>query len=91
MGRARHRLDDGLDFGAGRDGPAIRPDVGAALASADSIECEVEIEWPDGSKELYTGRFHVESLEIGSPEGQRVTSNVSMQSDGPVEYERVPA
>ncbi|WP_257154248.1 phage tail protein [Paracoccus pantotrophus] len=63
----------------------------AALASADSIECEVEIEWPDGSKELYTGRFHVESLEIGSPEGQRVTSNVSMQSDGPVEYERVPA
>lgn len=56
----------------------------AALASNESIECEVEIEWPDGAKEIYTGAYHVESLELGAPNGQRVTANVTMQSDGPV-------
>lgn len=63
----------------------------AALANPESIECEVEVEWPDGSSDLYTGRFHVESLELGSPSGQRVTANIGMQSDGPIVHTRTAA
>ncbi|HBS99657.1 MAG TPA: hypothetical protein DEB47_07270 [Citreicella sp.] len=60
----------------------------AALASSDSIECEVEFEYPDGDSDVYTGAFHLESFETASTKGERVTVSVSMQSDGPIAYER---
>lgn len=59
-----------------------------ALASTDSIETEVEIVWPDGASDIYTGKFHVESFEVGATLGERVNVTVSMQSDGPITYAR---
>lgn len=52
-----------------------------AFESADSVAAKVEIEFP-AKTITYTGRMHVESLELGAPNGRRVTNNVSMQSDG---------
>lgn len=59
-----------------------------ALASSDSIESEVEVEWPDGSSDVWTGKFHVESFEITATLGERVSVSVSLQSDGPIAYAR---
>ena len=58
------------------------------LASTDSIECEVEMEYPDGGSDVYTGLFHVESFEITGALGERVQVSVTMQSDGEITYER---
>lgn len=52
-----------------------------AFESVDSVAAKVEIEFP-AKTITYTGRMHVESLELGAPIGRRVTNNVSMQSDG---------
>lgn len=52
-----------------------------AWESVDSIGAKIEIELPSGLV-TYTGSMHVESLEMGAPNGRRVTNNVSMQSDG---------
>lgn len=63
----------------------------AALLSTDSIEVEVELEYPDGDKEVYTGNFHLESFEVTGSNGERVQVSVTMQSDGEIEYERTIA
>lgn len=60
----------------------------AALESTDSIECEVELEYPDGDSDIYTGLFHLESFEITGALGERVQVSVTMQSDGEISYER---
>lgn len=60
----------------------------AALASGDSINCEVEIVYPDGDSDVYTGALHLESFEITGSLGERVNVSVSMQSDGPITYVR---
>lgn len=52
-----------------------------AWESVDSVPAKIEIEFPL-STITYTGRMHVETLELGAPNGRRVTNNVSMQSDG---------
>ncbi len=52
-----------------------------AWESVESVPVKVEIEFPSTTY-TYTGRAHVESLEMGAPNGRRVTNNVSMQSDG---------
>lgn len=52
-----------------------------AWESVDSVPAKIEIEFP-AKTITYTGRMHVESLELGAPNGRRVTNNVSMQSDG---------
>lgn len=49
----------------------------------DGRECEVEVIFSTGSI-TYVGNFHLETWNVGSEQGQRVTSNISMQSDGPV-------
>jgi hypothetical protein len=47
----------------------------------DSVAAKIEIEFP--SKTItYTGLMHVENIEIGANNAQRVTANISMQSDG---------
>lgn len=63
----------------------------AAYASDESVECEVEFIYPDGDADVYTGRFHVESLEVTGAMGERVQISVTMQSDGEIEYERTLA
>src|SRR5690606_31544391 len=60
----------------------------AALASTDSIECEVELEYPDGDSDIYTGLFHLESFEVTGALGERVKVSVTMQSDGEISHER---
>lgn len=52
-----------------------------AWESVDSVAAKIEIEFP-ATLITYTGRMHVESLEMGAPNGRRVTNNVAMQSDG---------
>ena len=52
-----------------------------AWESIDSIPVKVEVEFPSTTI-TWTGLMHVESMELGAPNGQRVTNNVSMQSDG---------
>jgi hypothetical protein len=52
-----------------------------AWESVESVPAKVEWEFP--SKTItWTGRMHVETLEVGAPNGRRATQNVSMQSDG---------
>jgi len=52
-----------------------------AWESVESVGAKIEIEFP-AKTITYTGKLHVESLELGAPNGRRVTNNVSMQSDG---------
>lgn len=52
-----------------------------AWENVESVPVRIEIEWPSAT-DVITGRMHVESLEITAANGQRVTLNVSMQSDG---------
>ncbi|MDF3606338.1 phage tail protein [Paracoccus sp. DMF-8] len=74
--------------GSGVLAQASVPTWEAALASTDSVECEVEIEFPDGVTDVYTGRFHLESFEINAAIGERVQVSVSMQSDGEIIHAR---
>ncbi len=52
-----------------------------AFDSIDSIPAKVEWEFP-AKTITWTGRMHVESMEVGANNGQRATNNVSLQSDG---------
>lgn len=52
-----------------------------AFEDVESVGVKVEIEFPTTTY-TYTGSMHVESLELGAPNGRTVTNNVSMQSDG---------
>lgn len=60
----------------------------AALNDIESIECEVELEYPDGDSDIYTGFFHLESFEITGAQGERVNVSITMQSDGEITYAR---
>lgn len=55
-----------------------------AFLSLDSVPARIEIEWP-AKTVVWTGRLHIESLELAATNGQRATLNVSMQSDGAFE------
>lgn len=52
-----------------------------AWENVESVAAKIEIEFT-ASTITYTGNMHVESLEMGAPNGRRVTLNVSIQSDG---------
>ena len=54
-----------------------------AWEDVDSVPVEVEWEFPSGSI-LWHGLMHVETFETTAPNAQRVTANVSLQSDGPM-------
>lgn len=49
--------------------------------STESIPVKVEWEFP-AKTITWTGRMHIESMEVGANNGQRATNNVSLQSDG---------
>lgn len=52
-----------------------------AWESIDSIPAKIEIEFP-AKTITWTGNLHVESFSAEAPNGRRVTSSVSLQSDG---------
>lgn len=52
-----------------------------AWENVDSVN--VKIEWEFPTKTItWTGKMHVETFAVTAPNAQRVTANVSMQSDG---------
>lgn len=53
----------------------------AAWQSLESIPARMEIHWPLKIV-TWTGRFHIESMELGATNGTRATLNITMQSDG---------
>jgi predicted secreted protein len=53
----------------------------AAYEKTDSVPVKVEIEFSTGVV-TWTGKMHIESLELGAEIGGRVTISVSLQSDG---------
>lgn len=61
-----------------------------AFESADSVPVKIEMEFP-AKTITWTGLMHVESMEVGANNGQRATSNISMQSDGKMTRVVTPA
>lgn len=61
-----------------------------AFLSLASVPARIEIEWPLRTI-IWTGRLHIESLELGATNAQRATLNVSMQSDGEFVRTETPA
>lgn len=61
-----------------------------AWQSLDSVPSRIEIEWP-AKTVVWTGNFHIESMELGATNGTRATLNVSMQSDGAFVRTETPA
>jgi len=62
----------------------------AAVEDVDSVPVKVEMEFP--SKTItWTGRMQVESVGATAPNGQTVTSEISMQSDGEMVRTTTPA
>lgn len=57
------------------------PDWFAAYEDTDSVPVRIEIEFT-AITYVYTGFMHVSEMVLGAEQGGRVTSNISMQSDG---------
>ena len=53
------------------------------IGDDDGRQCEVEIGFATGTL-TYIGNFHLEGWNISSDDGQRVTSNITLQSDGAI-------
>lgn len=62
----------------------------AAWQSLESVPARIEIEWPLKTV-IWTGRLHIESMELGATNGTRATLNVTMQSDGEFIRTETPA
>lgn len=52
-----------------------------AWEDVESVDVRVEVEFP-ATTYIWTGKMHVETLEIGANNGERATISVSLQSDG---------
>lgn len=85
---------DKVDW-VGRDATSLSMEIsGEGVLAEQSVEVwldawesinavPVKVEWEFPTKMItWTGMMHVESMETGIPNGQRVTNSVSMQSDG---------
>lgn len=66
------------------EGIAAQESVTAWLDAWEDVDSvNVRIEWEFPAKTIsWLGKMHIESIESTAPNGQRVTLNVSMQSDG---------
>ena len=58
--------------------------------SIESIPAKIEWEFP-AKTITWTGRVHIESMEVGANNGERATNNVSLQSDGVMTRVTTPA
>jgi len=94
---------DAVDW-LGRDAVSLSMSVsGEGILASESVETwleawedvesvNVKVEWEFPAKTItWTGKMHVESFETTAPNAQRVTANVSMQSDGPMVRSVTPA
>lgn len=73
-----------LSLGVSGEGVLAAESVEAwldAWESTESVGAKIEVEFP-AKTITYTGRLHVETFSAEAPNGRRVTSSVSMQSDG---------
>ena len=73
-----------LSMGISGEGLLASESVDTWLEGFESIESiPVKVEWEFPAKTItWTGRMHIESMEVGANNGQRATNNVSLQSDG---------
>lgn len=73
-----------LSMSTSGEGVLAAESIDTWLDAAESEESvPVKVEWEFPTKTItWTGRKHVESLEVGASNGQRATLNVSLQSDG---------
>ena len=73
-----------LSMGISGEGVLAAESVDTWLEGFESIESiPVKVEWEFPAKTItWTGRMHIESMEVGANNGQRATNNVSLQSDG---------
>ncbi|MDH2092104.1 phage tail protein [Rhizobium pusense] len=73
-----------LSMSISGEGVLASESVDAWLEGFESIESiPVKVEWEFPAKTItWTGRMHIESMEVGANNGQRATNNVSLQSDG---------
>jgi len=82
-----------LSMGISGEGVLASESVDTWLEGFDSIESiPVKVEWEFPAKTItWTGRMHIESMEVGANNGQRATNNVSLQSDGEMVRVTTPA
>lgn len=73
-----------LSMGISGEGVLASESVDTWLEGFESIDSlPVKVEWEFPAKTItWTGKMHIESMEVGANNGQRATNNVSMQSDG---------
>lgn len=85
---------DSVDW-LGRDAVSLSMSVsGEGVLASESVEdwldawedvdsVNVKVEWEFPAKTItWTGKMHVESVEVGAENAQRATASISMQSDG---------
>lgn len=63
----------------------------AVLETIESVNAQAELTFTNGSVLLLSGAIQLESFEIGAQQGQRVSVNVSLQSDGEMTTTWTPA
>jgi hypothetical protein len=73
-----------LSMGVSGEGVLASESVDTWIEGFESIDSiPVKVEWEFPAKTItWTGRMHIESMEVGANNGQRATNNVSLQSDG---------
>jgi len=73
-----------LSMGISGEGVLASESVDTWIEGFESIDSiPVKVEWEFPAKTItWTGRMHIESMEVGANNGQRATNNVSLQSDG---------
>ncbi|MCP8894298.1 phage tail protein [Shinella daejeonensis] len=73
-----------LSMGINGEGLMAQESVETWLDAWESVESvPAKVEWEFPAKTItWTGFMHVETVQADAPNGRRVTSNISMQSDG---------
>lgn len=82
-----------LTMGINGEGVLAAESVETWLDAWESIESvPAKVEWEFPAKTItWTGKMHVETMEVGANNGQRATNNVSLQSDGKMVRVTTPA
>lgn len=62
----------------------------AAAMSTDAVTARVEVEFTTGTR-VFEGDWHLDSYEVNASQGQRVSSSISLQSDGIIASTWIPA